>query len=245
MEHLLKIPVAPKFNVVGRLRGNPQKQPLVIFLHGLGSNMDHHLFFNGARFFEKKSFASFRFNFYGGGKGVRHMKQGSLATQAADLQAILKYFKKQKAKKIFLVGHSYGALTIMVYTTILNAELGAGVSLWDASFDPYNNEFAGMEYVPAVKGYVFTRAFDVILGKRMVEEAKKLDCVTLGKKIRRPFQIIVSEKSKVLFGNELYFQNARGSKEFAVMKGAGHNFHEDGLEEKLFKKTYEWFKKCA
>ena len=33
-------------------------------MHGLTGHMDEHIFYNGARFFEKKSFAAFRFNLY-------------------------------------------------------------------------------------------------------------------------------------------------------------------------------------
>ena len=237
MELVHRIPVLATKAIMGRLRGR-LSQPFVIFVHGLGSNMDHHLFFNGARFFEKKGFASFRFNFYGESKGFRKMKQGTLKTQVADLEAVVKYFRNRKVNKIFVVGHSYGGLTVLLSRITVE-----GLSVWEPSFDPYENVFVGMQYIPQVKGYVYKKSFDVIIGKPMVEEAKKLDCVVLGKNTSVPTQIVTAGRGNLMLGNELYFQNLPNKKEFVLLKGAGHNFHEEGAEEKLFSKTYSWFKK--
>ncbi len=69
MEQELRIKIpGTKLKIHGFLRGK-KSAPLVVFVHGLTGNMNEHLFFNGARWFEKKGFATFRFNLYDWEKG--------------------------------------------------------------------------------------------------------------------------------------------------------------------------------
>src|SRR3989344_1336712 len=113
MEKQLKIKTPDKKVIYGTLRGSLDK-PLVIFVHGFTGFKDEHQFFNGARFFEKRGFSSFRFNLYHWEKGARKLEDCTLSLHGEDLDQVVEYFRKKGVKKIFAVGHSFGGLTVLL-----------------------------------------------------------------------------------------------------------------------------------
>src|SRR3989344_1297461 len=90
-----------------------RERPLIIFVHGLTGHKNEHIFFNSARFFANRDWPSFRFDLYGDEKYSRHLQNCTLDTHAKDLDQVIDYFKNRGVKKVFVVGHSYGGLTIL------------------------------------------------------------------------------------------------------------------------------------
>jgi pimeloyl-ACP methyl ester carboxylesterase len=126
MEKQIFLPTSNNKTILGKLRG-PLRSPLVIFVHGLSSHLDHHIFFNGSRYFEKRGLSSFRFNLYGNSNHARKMIDCTLETCIYDLNRVVEHFRRRRIKQIFLVGHSLGGLTIL-----LSKNLGYdSLVLWD------------------------------------------------------------------------------------------------------------------
>lgn len=114
-------------SIYGRLyvpRGK-QNPPLVILSHGFGGNLGNTEDY--AISFAQKGFASFSFDFCGGGYGSKSsgtMTQMSVLTEAADLSAVLDYFKNYSgidSEKIFLFGESQGGF-VSTYVAAKRAE---------------------------------------------------------------------------------------------------------------------------
>lgn len=129
MESNLKIATADGKVIYGRLRETSSQQ-LVIFVHGLGGRMDQHIYYNGARFLEKRNISSFRFNLYSWEKDARNLSECTIETHANDLDTVIGYFRKQGANKIIVVGHSFGGPTILL-SKKKDYDL---VILWDPSY---------------------------------------------------------------------------------------------------------------
>lgn len=237
MEKQVLLPTSNNKKILGKLRGSLQR-PLVVFVHGLSSHLDHHIFFNGARYFEKRGFASFRFNFYGNGSQARRMIDCTLKVHIYDLNRVIEYFRKKRVKRIFLVGHSLGGLTILMS----NNRGYDSLVLWDASYNPVENLFSSVRYIKEMKGYVYRHAYNVIVNRELVRETKNLQCDNLTRNIHVPIKIICAEKGILVPGGKVYYKNANKPKSFVVIKNATHSFGEDGNEERLFKETIKWFK---
>jgi pimeloyl-ACP methyl ester carboxylesterase len=238
MEKELKIKTSDGKYIYGRLRGALEK-PLVIFVHGLTGHMDEHIFYNGARLFEKKGFAVLQWNQYDWRPGARKLEEVTLEAQAADLDFLVAHFRKKGARKIFVVGHSYGGATIV----LSQAQAFDAVVLWDATNEP-KSLFDEIEFLAKAKLYVISWGAKNILGKAMVEEAKQMpDLYGPMAQFRKPVKIIVAGKGGLIPGGRKFFQAASVAKEFAIIKGATHTFDEGDTEQELFAETLKWLKK--
>jgi pimeloyl-ACP methyl ester carboxylesterase len=101
-------------HINGKLRGSWHR-PVIVFVHGLCCDMDEHIFYNGARWFERRGYATFRFNLYDWQPGTRKLKDCTIKTQADDLDLVVRYLRKNGAKTVHVVGHSYGGPTILYF----------------------------------------------------------------------------------------------------------------------------------
>lgn len=239
MEKQIKIPIENKKYIYGTLRGS-LNDPLVIFVHGFTGDKEEHIFFNGSRFFESKGFSSFRFNLYHWEKDARKLEDCTLSLHAKDLDFVIDYFKGKGAKKVFVVGHSFGGLTVLLSK---GQSFNAAV-LWDTSIDP--TLVTKGKYIKELGSFYLNsqdvNAFGQTVGKEMVDENKKLKPFELMEKFTKPVKIIAAGKGVLINGGKKYFELAKGPKDFAVISDATHNFDEDKTEEKLFQETYSWLK---
>ena len=240
MEKEIKISISKTKYIYGRLRG-PLTKPLIIFVHGLTGHMDEHIFYNGARYFEKHNFSSFRFNLYQNDKDARKLDQCNLKTHVHDLNLVVKYFLEKEVKKIFVVGHSYGGPTIL----LSNNENYQAIVLWDPSYNP-KRVFTKAKYVKELNKYILKWSYGFVIGKKMFVEAKKIsekESEQIIKNVFKPIKIICAGKEKRVALAKKYYSAANQPKDFVVIKNAGHCFNENGTEDELFKQTLSWFKK--
>ncbi len=242
MEKQIKISIDKKKKVYGFLRGN-LFDTLVMFVHGLTGDMNEHQFFNGARFFEKKEFSSFRFNLYSWQKDARKLHECTLTTHAFDLDLVIKYFRKKGVKKIFVAGHSYGGKTILMS----DKKNFNAVVLWDPSHNLYPafSDPSSLVYVKNLKGYIESNdtSYGFLIGEKMVKEEKSYPWKEKIKEIKVPIKIICAEKGVLVRGCKLYYKFANKPKSLVIIKGANHCFDEEGAEKKLFQETVDWFDK--
>lgn len=225
--------------IYGILRGSLDK-PLLVFIHGFTGDMNQHLFFNGARFFEKKGISAFRFNLYSWREGARKLNDSPLSLLGKDLDTVISYFREKGVKKIFVAGHSFGGVTVLLSQ---KQDFDAAI-LWDSSGD--KDVHLKAKYVKAIDKYLLQEGWaeDFTIGKEMYEENnKKLAPTKLIAKIKAPIKIIIAGAGEMIEdGNELFYA-ANEPKDKATIEGATHNFDEDGTEEKLFEETYKWIKR--
>src|SRR4030042_6795500 len=229
MEKDIKIPIGNKKYIYGTLRGS-LKNPLLIFVHGFAGYKDEHIFFNGARFFEKKEFATFRFNLYHWKKDSRKLEDCTLSLHGQDLDAVVKYFRKKGVKKIFVAGHSFGGVTVLLSK---KKDFDAAV-LWDSSGN--RDVHLDVKYVKELDMYYFQEsAYGFTISKAMYQECnKKLKPTKLIQSMPMPIKVIVAGKGILVKEGRKLFQNANAPKDFAIIPNATHNFHEDNTEEILF-----------
>lgn len=241
MEQEIKIKISKtKLHIYGKLRGS-LKKPLIVLVHGLSGEMDERLIYHAALWFEKKGFATFRFNQYDWHNNARSMSDSTLVRQAKDVDMVLLFFSRRGVKKIFLVGHSYGGPTILLAR---KANVSA-IALWDPSYRiNLSKSPHGMRPITRVKrprGYIHHWGIDVFLGEKIVQESKRLAWDQLARGLTVPLKIIVAATGYER--GEKYFKHSKGPKELVLIKGASHQFVEDGISEKLFQETLTWFRK--
>ena len=238
MEEEIKIPLKNKKYIYGILRGFLDK-PLVIFVHGFPGYKNEHQFFNAARFFEKNGFSAFRFDLYSWKKDARKLEECTLSLHGQDLDVVVEYFRNKGVKKIFVVGHRFGGVTVLLSR---KKDFDAAV-LWDSSGD--RDVKLKAKYIKELDKYYFEgdSAYGFTISREMYEENNnKLTPSELIKEMRVPIKVIVAGSGIMVDEGKKLFQNASDPKLLSIIPNATHCFDEDGVEEKLFRETYNWFK---
>lgn len=243
MQKLLNIPTTDKKTIFGKIDTPKDKSKwLVIFIHGLTDNFDSHMLPNSAKYFTSKWYTTYRFNLYGEEKQGRRLKEASLKDHIKDLNTVIKHFEK-KTKKIFLVGHSFGWLTILysnikkvTWIILRDASIGGKELLDDVSYDSKT----GIYSIDRWDGFIH------IIGSKMYKDflinpKKHLERIS---KIHIPIKIICAEKWLRKAG-EAYYKTGKEPKELIIIPGASHCFDEKWTEEKLFTETYKRVKKYS
>lgn len=240
MEKDIKISLGNKKYIYGTLRGSLEN-PLLIFVHGFTGYKDEHIFFNGARFFGKKGFATFRFGLYDWRKDARKLEDCTLSLHGQDLDKVVGYFREKGVERIFVAGHSFGGVTVLLSK---NKGFDAAV-LWDSSGDK-DVHLTG-RYVKELDKYLFNEfSYGFTISKAMYEENnKKLKPSELVQSMTMPLKVIVAGAGEMVDEGKKLFQNANKPKDFAIIPNATHNFNEDGTEQILFQATYDWLKEFA
>ncbi|MFA7717253.1 MAG: alpha/beta fold hydrolase [Candidatus Absconditabacterales bacterium] len=219
---------------------------LIIFVHGLTDNFDSHMLPNSAKYFTDKGYITYRFNLYGEKKQERKLKEVNLKNHVNDLNIVIKHFEKMK-QKIFIVGHSFGGLTIL-YSNIKRI---TGIILRDASIggkelldDVHYNSKTHMYNIDRGDGIIH------IIGSTMYKDfminpQKHLERIS---KIHVPIKIICAGNGLQVgkkYNKVAYYKAANKPKELSIIVGAGHCFDVKGTEEKLFEETYKRIKRFS
>lgn len=238
MEKDIKIRTSDKKNIHATLRGSLRK-PVIVLVHGLAGHMNEAMHYNAARYFEKQGFSSFRFGLYSWQKGARKLHECTFSTHGKDIDTIIAYLHRHGARKIFLVGHSFG------WPSILHARSKEvlAVAAWDGSMLPYEKKvFAKRSAKP--KGRILDEGYLVIMGERMAKDAHSFDSIARIKRFDIPTSFITvnSNTEGNMHRNKKMHAVAKVKKELVIIKGATHNFTEEGKEEELYVATVKWFK---
>lgn len=232
MQEEIFIDTTDGYKIYGSITFSSQKTDrLVIFVHGFTGHKDEHIFFNGAKFFNENGLDVFRFDLYSFEKNSRPFKDQSISVHGKDVGVVKDHFKN-KYKKIYLVGHSYGG------TSLLFLEL-SGVSaliFWDASYVSKEGKDY-FKYNKYLDSYIVEDRIDYIVGKKFVEELKDFpDCGNLISKVNIPVKFITAKGNHGL----KYFEKANNPKELINIEKADHCFNSFESEAELLKETLKW-----
>ena len=239
MEKELKIKTLDKKIIYGTFAEAEKKSnKLVIFVHGFTGHQNEHIFFNGAKFFTKNGFDTFRFDLYAGGKNSRNFRDTKISLHGSDITTVIKYFRK-KYKKIYVIGHSYGGTSLL----FVDQSLVDGFVFWDASYISSKDATEDIKYNKDLDAYISEWGIEIIIGKDFIDELRNFpDCGKLIKQINKPVLFITASRKIASKMGKKYFKSANNPKKLVDIKTADHNFNKWRDEETLFKETYNWLK---
>ena len=235
MEKEIIIPTKDSYKIYGTLNSKTKSNTLLIFAHGLSGNQYEHYYFNGAKFFAKEGFDTFRFDFYARKNNARPLIKSTIATHVKDLESVISNFKN-KYQNIVLIGHSIGALVILK-SNLSNINK---IILWDPTNGMKNIKEKNCSFNKKLDKYVLHWGLDIIISKEFIEEWKNTNIEKLIKNIEIPCKFIFAGNSSK---HEIWKPFLIKTKHKAsIVKGATHCFYEEGTLEKLFQETLSWLK---
>lgn len=216
---------------------------LIIFIHGLTWSRDEGIFVHWEKYFNEKWYSTFRFNLYGDRENGRKLSETNLQDHIIDVNNVVKYFEEKWERKIFLIGHSFGGLTILysdlseISTIVLRDPSMGGKKTLDSVV--YNEETSNY-MIDWWKGEQYPISDDMYRDF-CIDSENHLDRI---KKIKLPTKIICAENG-LKQQSEKYYEVANEPKGFAMIPVARHCFHEEWTKEKLFDETFDWIKKYS
>ncbi len=244
MQKALNIPTTDKKIIYGKLEiPKAKSKGLIIFIHGLTWDFDHHMYANGAKYFTGKWFTTYRFNLYGDQKQARKLKQASLKNHIQDVNTVSKYFQKKWIQNIFLIGHSFGGLTILyaklkniTWIILRDPSIGGKELLDDITYHKQTNKYS-IDRWDGVIYHIWSNMYKDFL----IDSNEHLEKI---KKITLPIQIICAEKWLQKAWKK-YYKAAKLPKDFTIIPWATHCFDEKWTEKQLFTETYKRVKKYS
>ena len=236
MEKAIKIKTTDNHIIFGTLNyQSTNKKTVLIFVHGITGNQNEHQYFNAVPFFTKKSFTTFRFDFYSRNLQSRQLQESSITTHVSDLQTVINYFKK-KYKKIILIGHSLGAPVIL----LSDLSAVAKIILWDPTTGFKDIKEKNGYYSKKLDNYVLNWGKAIMVSKKMIDEWKNIQTQDLINKITVPCKFIFAGKENKYTTWKPFLKKIKAKNDHVVIKGASHVFIEEGVEQKLFIETLGW-----
>jgi pimeloyl-ACP methyl ester carboxylesterase len=210
---------------------------VIVIAHGLTGHANEAIHQTARRYFNAHGFDVVRMSFYCAEENARTLFDCTLDIHAQDMNTVVRHITPQY-KKIYVIGHSYGGLTIL----FANPDVTA-VSLWDSSFVP-SFWASDAKYIPELDCYKIGWGTENLIGKAMYEEGINLgeqDAVALANALRPPAQVILAAESFENVNRHLLFQSLKVKKEEHDIVGADHCFNNGDTVFALLDKTTTWF----
>ncbi|MCX6825511.1 MAG: alpha/beta hydrolase [candidate division SR1 bacterium] len=235
MQSVIKLITSDKYSVYATLDKIPMADNLIIMVHGLSGSSEEHIFVNGAKFFNQQGYDVVRIDFYSEKEGARKLSETNVSEHSDDLILLVKYFQNTY-KKIFLIGHSLGGLTILrkdipnIQGTILRDPSLYPSSEGEYTFDETKNMF------------LLDRGENLYISPHMIKERTQ-DKTEMLSQYHLPTKVIFASEESLKDQRVSIKSSLKFPGEFVTINGASHCFDETGTEEKLFEETIEWLKK--
>lgn len=210
------------------------KVPLVIIMHGLGSDKDNTLFAALADSLQENGIASLRFDFNSHGKSEGNIVDMDFNNLQADAEKVLNYARKLDfVSSISLAGHSMGGViasmvagregTNKIKSVVLFAP---AVAIQD---DAQRGEFSGFKFDPNN----IPATFEVMghtMGGKWLKTAQTLNILETAKGYQGKLYVIhgTEDQFEPYVTSSLYLRDNPNGK-IVLLKGFDHYFSQDVL----------------
>lgn len=213
----------------------------IVIGHGLGGSPTGYMHLMARNYYNALGYDVYRMAFYWDASYHRKLHETTLAIQGQDLNAVIAHVRDTH-DKLFVVGHSYGGLTLVFANPQVNA-----MSFWDSSYQPWDRIWS-KSTSPAADGktHLLHWQYCLTIGQAMMDEGKALtrDAASLmTRQIVTPSQVVVAGEGTMKADTQMLYDDLSCEKEIVTVDGAGHMFVEGQVIYELFDKTHQWFGK--
>lgn len=231
-----------------------EKAPLVVMLHGTGSNKDEagSGYVYMAEEFAKAGIASARFDFRGVGDSKGEYKDYDYETAVADTLKVLEYVKKNEnvaPNRVGVMGWSQGGTD--AFLAAAKSDEFKSVLTWAGAID-LTNMLSDEDYAAAKKDGYFTVNFDwrepLKFGLSWAEDVKNVKLLDVIKTIKAPILCINGAEDDVVdpkSADEILKASQNDKSKKVVIEGADHTFKiftdDKNPFAKLMMETVKWF----
>lgn len=222
----------------------------IIFVHGLAFHKEgEEPFMRAAEILSEMGFSTLLFDFRAHGKSSGTSEHDfTVSGQLIDIDTAVTYLKNSGVKDIYLAGASFGAGATILYTsqhidTIKKLVLSNPTVNYALTI---RKHFLSQINTLEEKGYIESGSRKVKFGKQLYNELQHLFPYKEIKKYTGDLLIIHGDKdSRIPYeGVKQFFDNlANPQKEFHLIHGSDHGFHEEPYTSQVAELIVDFFKK--
>jgi len=220
---------------------------LIIVCHGRVCTKDEHFYPELCQELAKAGFNAFRFDFSGNGESEGKFEDSTITKEIEDIKSVVDYFKKEKYEIFCLIGHSQGAIEVLLH----QAKYGSAKSVVDIAAyadqrDATTRKFSEKQIQELNKnGSLQLNAFEKsfkVYKKYFYDRAAYGDIREKIRKITAPVLVVHGTEDKdVPFSNSQKIISALNKKRRLIqIKGADHFFANNGHRKMLMSSIVEW-----
>lgn len=250
MEIKIKLKKIGDKNIYGDFLENRGARTLIIFLSGFSGGRESRLFKNSSKWFFRKGFSTFRFNFYDTSKrDSLKLEEMRLATYLIELKNIIDFFDK-KYSNIVLVGHSLGSvISILFLEKYPEYAKNSRLVLWDPSILSQIEQWIKkyFKFNGFNKKYYLKRGAEkIVLSADFYNELLNTKETTdIFRSLNQKACIVGAEKGAKDNADIYYlklYKKRRNSSVYSIIKKTGHLFGSKLAQKELFGKTIDFLK---
>lgn len=217
---------------------------VVVIAPGLGCSINEYAYKRASQLLAEQGYAVLRFAFYDGQTDGRCLTDCTIPTFVSDLNDVLAW-AQQTYKRVYLIGHSYGGLTMAHANPKVDA-----MSMWDPSYanPDWMTDKTRSAYRELAGYIVASWGVELVLGSDFQNEFLKQTtgiAKALGKDIQSPLQVIhAGVGSGTLYERgESYHTYAKVDTDHVLIEDGDHMFCKDSSLELAVEATEKWFSK--
>ena len=223
---------------------------LIIFCHGRLVTKDNHFYVELCGKLFKSGFTVYRFDFSGNGESEGDFLKCTITKDIEDIKSIIDYFKKKNYEIFCLIGHSQGAVEVILHQAKYNSadcvvDISGLVDQRDMTTRKYTkgqiNEINKIGYTKIIyEGKLFD-----ISKKYFYDRENYGDIRNEVKKIKVPILVFHgTEDEDINYSNGLTMEKILKKKDkFVSVEGASHFYVNPRHRKLLFYSIADWLEK--
>ena len=236
--------------LAGVFYSNRNSKRLVIFCHGRLVTKDHDFYPELCRKLSESGFNTYRFDFSGNGESGGKFEKCTISKDIEDIKSVVDFFKKRGYEISCLIGHSQGAVEILLHQSKYNsAKSVIGISGLVDQRDMTTRKYTKAQIDELnKKGFTIIEYDDKkwnIPRKYFYDRASYGDIRHKVKKIKAPILVFhgTDDEDIGYVNGEKMVEILKKKDTFISIKGAGHFYANPKHRKILFDSIVEWLAK--
>ncbi len=235
--------------LVGILHESKKSNKLVIACHGRVCTKDEHFYPELCKKLEENGFSAFRFDFSGNGESEGKFEDSTITKEIEDIKSVVDFFKKKNYEIFCLIGHSQGAVEVLLHQAKYNSakavvDIAAYADQRDATLDKYPDEkmkeLNKKEFLELNAWGKSFRLYKIYFYDRVAygDIRKKI------REIKAPVLVIhgAEDRDVPSTNSEKIFSALNKKSRFIPIKDADHFFADEGHRKILISTIVSWLK---
>ena len=194
-------------------------------------------------------FNSFRFDFSGNGESGGKFEECTISKDILDIKSVVDYFKSKGYEIFCLIGHSLGAVEVLLYQSKYNSarrvvDIAAYADQRDATIKKFSEkQIEELNEKGFIKANSWGKKFNVYK-KYFYDRANYWDIRKQVKKIKTPILVVhgTEDKDVPLENSEKIAFALNKKSKFVPIIGAEHFYANPKHRQRLFKEINSWLK---
>lgn len=222
---------------------------LIIFCHGRLCTKDEHFYPELCKKLNEDGFNVYRFDFSGNGESEGDFMECTITKDVEDIKSVIEYFKAKGFKIYCLIGHSQGAVEVLLHQSKYNSakcviDISGVVDQRDSTIRKYSKEQVDEINKKGFTTIKYEEKLFKISKKYFYDRAGYGDIRAEVKKVNVPILVLhgIEDEDINYINGEKMKKILKKKDKFIAVEGASHFYINPKHRKVLFDSIIKWLK---